>query len=78
MTKDLAGTGRSIGIFLDNAPISTPVVGAQFAATGITGGKAVIAGNFTTEAANDLAVQIRGGSLPVPVEVIEVKIFPPK
>jgi preprotein translocase subunit SecD len=71
LTKNLAGTGRSIGVFLDNDPISTPTVGAEFAATGISGGKAVITGNFTTETANDLAVQLRGGSLPVPVEIIE-------
>jgi preprotein translocase subunit SecD len=71
MTKSLAGTGRAIGVFLDNDPISTPSVGPQFAATGITGGKAVITGNFTGEAANDLAVQLRGGSLPVPVEIVE-------
>jgi preprotein translocase subunit SecD len=71
LTKNLAGTGRSIGVFLDNDPISTPTVGAEFAATGIAGGKAVITGNFTTEAANSLAVQLRGGSLPVPVEIVE-------
>lgn len=71
MTKNLAGTGRSIGIFLDNALISAPVVGVEFATTGITGGSAVITGNFTVESANDLAVQIRGGSLPFPVEVVE-------
>ena len=71
MTKSLAGTGRSIGVFLDSDPISTPTVGPQFAATGIAGGKAVITGNFTTEKANDLAVQLRGGSLPVPVEIVE-------
>jgi preprotein translocase subunit SecD len=71
LTKNLAGTGRSIGVFLDNDPISTPTVGANFATTGITGGKAVITGNFTTETANDLAVQLRGGSLPVPVEIVE-------
>ncbi len=71
LTKNLAGTGRTIGVFLDNDPISTPTVGPQFAATGITGGKAVITGNFTTEKANDLAVQLRGGSLPVPVEIVE-------
>ena len=61
LTKNLAGTGRSIGIFLDNALISAPTVGPEFAATGITGGSAVITGNFTIESANDLAVQIRGG-----------------
>ncbi len=70
MTKSLAGTGRSIGVFLDNDPISTPTVGPQFVATGITGGKAVITGNFTTETAQNLAVQLRGGSLPVPVEIV--------
>jgi preprotein translocase subunit SecD len=71
LTKNLAGTGRSIGVFLDNDPISTPTVGPEFAATGISGGKAVITGNFTTETASDLAVQLRGGSLPVPVEIVE-------
>jgi preprotein translocase subunit SecD len=71
LTKNLAGTGRSIGVFLDKEPISTPTVGPTFAATGITGGKAVITGDFTTETANDLAVQLRGGSLPVPVEIVE-------
>lgn len=74
LTKNLAGTGRSIGVFLDSDPISTPTVGAQFAATGISGGKAVITGNFTTETANDLAVQLRGGSLPVPVEIVENRV----
>lgn len=71
LTKNLAGTGRSIGIFLDNGLISAPVVGVEFASTGITGGSAVITGNFTIESANDLAVQIRGGSLPFPVAVVE-------
>lgn len=71
LTKDLAGTGRTIGIFLDNALISSPTVGPEFAPTGITGGSAVITGNFTVETANDLAVQLRGGALPVPVEIVE-------
>ncbi len=71
LTKNLAGTGRTIGIFLDNALISAPTVPPEFAQTGITGGGAVITGRFTAQAANDLAVQLRGGSLPVPVEVVE-------
>ncbi|BFM40080.1 protein translocase subunit SecD [Synechocystis sp. LKSZ1] len=71
LTKNVAGTGRSLGIFLDNNLISAPVVGVEFAATGITGGAAVITGNFTVETANDLAVQLRGGSLPFPVAVVE-------
>lgn len=71
LTKDLAGTGRSIGIFLDQALISSPVVGPEFAQTGITGGSAVITGNFTAQSAKELAVQLRGGALPVPVEIVE-------
>ncbi|MEG4804937.1 protein translocase subunit SecD [Microcoleus sp. ARI1-B5] len=71
LTKNLAGTGRTIGIFLDERMISSPVVGVEFAQTGITGGNAVIQGRFTAQDANDLGVQLRGGALPVPVEIIE-------
>ncbi|XHR86057.1 MAG: protein translocase subunit SecD [Gloeotrichia echinulata GP01] len=71
LTKNLAGTGRSIGIFLDNEVISAPNVGPEFANTGITGGAAVITGRFKAQEANDLGVQLRGGSLPVPVEIAE-------
>jgi preprotein translocase subunit SecD len=71
LTKELAGTGRSIGIFLDNALISAPVVGPEFAQTGITGGSAVITGNFDAQSSKELAVQLRGGALPVPVEIVE-------
>ena len=72
LTKNIALTGRSIGIFLDNDLISAPVVDdPRLAETGITGGSAVITGNFTVETANDLAVQLRGGALPFPVEVVE-------
>ncbi len=71
LTKNLAGTGRSIGVFLDNELISAPSVGIEFAATGITGGSAVITGRFTAQQANDLGVQLRGGALPVPVEIAE-------
>jgi preprotein translocase subunit SecD len=75
LTKNLAGTGRSIGVFVNNNPISTPTVGAEFAATGITGGKAVITGNFTPQTAADLAIELRGGALPVPVEIIETRKY---
>lgn len=71
LTKNLAGTGRSIGIFLDNQLISAPTVGPEFAASGIAGGAAVITGRFTAQEANDLGVQLRGGALPVPVEIVE-------
>lgn len=74
LTKDIAGTGRTLGMFLDNAPISTDfayTVDAKYAETGITGGGAVIEGRFTAERANDLSIQLRGGALPVPVEIVE-------
>jgi preprotein translocase subunit SecD len=71
LTKSLAGTGRALGIFLDDELISAPSVGPEFAETGIAGGRAVITGNFDLESAKDLAVQIKGGSLPFPVEVVE-------
>ncbi len=71
LTKNLAGTGRSLGIFLDNGLISAPNVGVEFAQAGITGGGATITGRFTAEQANDLAVQLRGGALPIPVEIVE-------
>ncbi|MDX2272134.1 MAG: protein translocase subunit SecD [Cyanobacteriota bacterium] len=71
LTKELAGTGRSIGIFLDTQLISAPVVGAEFARTGITGGSAVITGTFDVESATDLAIKLKAGALPVPVQVIE-------
>lgn len=73
LTKNLAGTGRSIGIFLDNELISYPVVGPEFANTGITGGAAVITGRFTAQEANELAIKLKGGSLPVPVEIAEIR-----
>jgi preprotein translocase subunit SecD len=71
LTKSLAGTGRTIGIFLDQELISYPTVPVEFAETGITGGSAIITGRFTAQAASDLAVQLRGGALPVPVEIVE-------
>jgi preprotein translocase subunit SecD len=71
LTKSLAGTGRSLGIFLDNQLISAPVVGVEHAQTGITGGGATITGRFSAQEATDLAVQLRGGALPVPVEIVE-------
>lgn len=71
LTKDIAGTGRRMGIFLDNQLISAPNVGPEFAATGITGGNVVITGNFTLETARDLALQLEGGALPVPVKIVE-------
>lgn len=71
LSKNVAGTGRSLGIFLDNRLLSAPQVDVRYAETGITGGRAVISGNFDAREANGLAIQLRGGALPVPVKVIE-------
>lgn len=71
LTKNVAGTGRTLGIFLDGRLLSSPTVDVQFAQNGITGGSAEITGGFTAESSNDLAVQLRGGALPVPVEIVE-------
>lgn len=71
LTKNVAGTGRSLGIFLDDRLLSAPRVDVKFAAAGITGGNASISGNFKTKEASDLSVQLRGGALPVPVKVEE-------
>jgi len=71
LTKAIAGTGRGLGIFLDNQLITAPRVDVENAATGIAGGRAQITGNFTAESARDLEIQLRGGSLPLPVEIVE-------
>lgn len=71
LTKNIAGTGRGLGIFLDDVLVSAPGVGPQYADSGITGGSAVITGGFSVQEAQDLAIQLRGGSLPLPVEIVE-------
>ncbi|MBD1996675.1 protein translocase subunit SecD [Oculatella sp. FACHB-28] len=71
LTKGIAGTGRTLGIFLDNELLSAPTVAVDYAQTGITGGRASITGRFDAQTASELAVQLRGGALPVPVEVVE-------
>jgi preprotein translocase subunit SecD len=71
LTKNVAGTGRSLGIFLDDRLLTAPRVDVKHAASGITGGNASITGNFQTKEANELSIQLRGGALPVPVKVEE-------
>jgi preprotein translocase subunit SecD len=77
LSKNIAGTGRAIGIFLDDLLLSSPTVNVEYAETGITGGGAVISGNFTAESANDLAIQLRGGALPLPVDILETRTVGP-
>lgn len=63
---------RRVAIVLDSAVISSPGVAANVACgVGITGGGTIITGGFTEESATDLALLIRAGALPAPVQVIE-------
>jgi len=71
LTKSIAGSNRLLGIMLDGRSISEASVGPQFATAGITGGAASITGGFSADQARDLEVQLRGGALPLPVEIIE-------
>ncbi len=57
--------GKSIAIYLDGAMISAPTVNEA-----ISGGQAVISGNFDTKEARDLARRLNSGALPVPIELI--------
>ena len=77
LTKSIAGTDRLLAIVLDGEVISAASVGPQFETAGITGGAATISGNFSAEAARELEVKLRGGSLPLPVEVLEVRTIGP-
>lgn len=63
---------RIIGIYLDGQPISMPGVENE-----IPDGKAVIHGNFTYDEAASLAALLRGGALPVNVEIIEKRTVGP-
>jgi preprotein translocase subunit SecD len=77
LTQSIAGTARLLGIVLDGRSISEASVGPEFKAAGITGGSASITGNFSAEEARDLEVQLRGGSLPLPVKILEVRTIGP-
>ena len=58
--------GKILAIVLDKSVISSPSI-----QNAITGGTGSITGSFTSAEANSLAVQLRYGSLPVPVKVVE-------
>jgi SecD/SecF fusion protein len=69
---------RRVAIVLDGQVISSPqVVESVPCGVGITGGSTQITGSFTPEEAKDLSVLIRGGALPVPVEIIEQRTVGP-
>ncbi len=64
VTKENVG-GR-LAIVLDNEVISAPTIQGA-----ILGGSGIISGNFTVKSANDLAILLRSGALPAPLEVLE-------
>jgi SecD/SecF fusion protein len=64
--------GRQIAFVLDGKPISSPEVSLDTpCGAGQAGGATTITGRFSQEEAKELALVIRSGALPVPVEVIE-------
>ncbi|HEY4478378.1 MAG TPA: protein translocase subunit SecD, partial [Candidatus Paceibacterota bacterium] len=60
--------GNIIGIFLDDQPISLPVVRDQ-----ILDGKAEITGSFDVKTAQELVRNLNYGALPVPIELISTQ-----
>ncbi|NEQ43747.1 MAG: hypothetical protein F6K00_09395 [Leptolyngbya sp. SIOISBB] len=73
LTRDMAGTGRAIGLFLDDELLSAPTVDVRYAETGILGGQAVISGNFSEIEAETIAAQIRSGAFPAPTAVVSLQ-----
>jgi len=69
---------RRVAIVLDGEVISSPqVVSSVACGVGITGGSTQITGSFSFEEAEELALLVRGGALPVPVEVVEQRTVGP-
>jgi preprotein translocase subunit SecD len=64
--------GKPFAIILDNVVLSAPNI-----QTPILGGAAQISGSFTVESANDLAISLQSGSLPVALRVIEERTVGP-
>jgi len=67
MFEEITGrnVGKPVAIFLDSYPISIPTVNEK-----ITGGKAVISGNFNIQEAKLLAQRLNAGALPVPINLV--------
>ena len=68
MFADFTGShiNQYLAIVLDKRVISVPSINDQ-----ITGGQGIIQGSFNQDSANTLAIQLRYGSLPVPIKVVE-------
>jgi preprotein translocase subunit SecD len=67
-----ANVKRRLAIVLDGKAVSAPVIQEP-----ITGGIASITGDFTPDKAKDLAVALRSGALPAPVNILEQRIVGP-
>lgn len=67
-----ANAGKFLTILLDKQVISSPVINEP-----IIGGQGSISGGFTYETANAFAVQLRYGSLPIPLKIVETRIIGP-
>jgi SecD/SecF fusion protein len=69
---------RRIAIVLDRETISSPEVSSEIQCdVGIGGDTTSITGSFTDQGAKDLALLIRAGALPVPVEIVEQRTIGP-
>lgn len=64
--------GQPFAIVLDEKVISAPVIREP-----ILGGAGQISGNFTVEDANDLAILLRAGALPAPLQILEERTVGP-
>jgi preprotein translocase subunit SecD len=67
-----ANVGKRMAIVLDDTVYSAPVIRER-----ISGGSAQISGSFTEQEATDLAIILRAGSLPAPVEILENRTVGP-
>lgn len=61
-----ANTGKPFAIIVDGQVISAPNINEP-----ILGGRGQISGGFTVESANELAIALRSGKLPVALKVVE-------
>ena len=66
------GIGKQLAIVLDGKIISAPVVRDTIAS-----GSGQISGGFTFQSATDLALLLRSGALPAPLEIIEERTVGP-
>ena len=64
--------GKPFAIILDGKVLSAPTIQEP-----IIGGTARISGNFTVESANQLAIALRSGALPVDLKVVEERTVGP-